>query len=79
MGDAEKTVRALFQMARNAQPCIVFIGLFLLFIYGRSVDEIDSILTERKNSDTDAGRRLKTEFLLQVDGAATCTGLQNPI
>jgi ATP-dependent 26S proteasome regulatory subunit len=29
VGDAEKTVRALFQIARNAQPSIIFIGISL--------------------------------------------------
>ena len=31
-------------------------------------DEVDSLLTERKESEHDAMRRLKTEFLIQFDG-----------
>uniref|UniRef100_A0A0R3RZX6 microtubule-severing ATPase n=1 Tax=Elaeophora elaphi TaxID=1147741 RepID=A0A0R3RZX6_9BILA len=56
VGDAEKIVRALFQIARNGQPTIIFI------------DEIDSILCERNEKETEVSRRMKTEFLIQMDG-----------
>jgi hypothetical protein len=40
----------------------LFIILFL--------DEVDSLLAERKESEHDAMRRLKTEFLVQFDGVS---------
>ncbi|KAI8912065.1 P-loop containing nucleoside triphosphate hydrolase protein [Powellomyces hirtus] len=59
VGEGEKLVRSLFQMARQLQPAVIFI------------DEIDSIMTERSESEHEASRRLKTEFLLQFDGLGT--------
>ena len=56
VGESEKLVRALFAIARLLQPSVVF------------VDEIDSMLGERSTDETDASRRLKTEFLVQLDG-----------
>lgn len=35
------------------------------------LDEVDSFLTKRSESDAEHSRRLKTEFLQLVDGAAT--------
>ena len=56
VGDGEKLVRALFSVALYLQPSIIFI------------DEIDSLLSERKENDHESSRRLKTEFLTQFDG-----------
>lgn len=62
LGESEKQMRALFSLARKLQPSVVFI------------DEIDSMLTSRTSGEHEAARRVKTEFLVQLDGAATSAG-----
>ncbi|KAF7669897.1 hypothetical protein LDENG_00115330 [Lucifuga dentata] len=59
VGEGEKMVRALFAIARCHQPAVIFI------------DEIDSLLSQRIDGEHDSSRRIKTEFLVQLDGAAT--------
>ena len=59
IGDGEKMVRCLFAIASVRQPAVVFI------------DEIDSLLSARTEGEQDACRRIKTEFLVQLDGAGT--------
>jgi len=56
IGEGEKLVRAMFAVARELQPAVIFI------------DEIDSLLCERKENEHEAVRRLKTEFLTAFDG-----------
>ena len=56
LGESEKTVKSLFKIAYKKVPSIIFI------------DEIDSILSKRSESENEATKRLKTEFLIQFDG-----------
>ena len=54
VGEGEKMVRALFAVARVHQPSVVFI------------DEIDSVLSARSDTEHESSRRIKTEFLIQL-------------
>ena len=62
LGESEKLVRTLFELAHEMQPSVVF------------VDEIESILSKRKEDENDAMKRLKTEFLIQFDGVGDGVG-----
>eukprot|EP00485_Elphidium_margaritaceum_P004859 CAMPEP_0202687752 /NCGR_PEP_ID=MMETSP1385-20130828/3383_1 /ASSEMBLY_ACC=CAM_ASM_000861 /TAXON_ID=933848 /ORGANISM="Elphidium margaritaceum" /LENGTH=693 /DNA_ID=CAMNT_0049342595 /DNA_START=53 /DNA_END=2134 /DNA_ORIENTATION=+ len=58
VGDAERIMRTLFDLAREKAPSIIFI------------DEIDSLLTARGGkNEAESSRRIKTEFMVQFGGS----------
>lgn len=62
VGDSERLMRHLFGLAAIYSPSIIFI------------DEIDSMLTARSSTENEAARRVKTEFLVQLDGVGSSQG-----
>jgi len=51
-----RLVKNLFQLARDTKPSIIFI------------DEIDLLAGTRNESESEVSRRIKTEFLVQMNG-----------
>ena len=56
MGESERLIKGLFDLARKSKPAVIFL------------DEIDSVMGARSDNENDATRRLKTEFLIQMQG-----------
>ena len=56
LGESERLVKQLFKLARENKPAIIFI------------DEIDSLCGSRSDGENETSRRIKTEFLVQMQG-----------
>ena len=61
VGESEKLVRQLFDLARARSPSVIF------------VDEIDALCGSRADGDSDSSRRVTTQFLTQMNGLAAGT------
>ncbi|OBA28193.1 AAA-domain-containing protein [Hanseniaspora valbyensis NRRL Y-1626] len=61
MGESEKLVKNLFQLARERKPSIIFI------------DEVDALTSARSDNESEASRRIKTELLVQMNGVGNDT------
>ncbi|CAH6722400.1 protein Sap1p [[Candida] jaroonii] len=61
LGESEKLVKAMFQLAKKLSPSIVFI------------DEIDSLLGSRSEGEIESIRRIKNEFLIQWSELSSST------
>ncbi|EDO35907.1 predicted protein [Nematostella vectensis] len=56
LGESERLVKQLFELARENKPSIIFI------------DEVDSLCGSRSENESESARRIKTEFLVQMQG-----------
>ena len=56
MGESERLIKQLFKMARERKPSIIF------------VDEIDSLCGARSEGENYSSRRVKTQFLIEMQG-----------
>jgi len=56
LGDSERLVKQLFEMAREKKNSVIF------------VDEVDSLCSSRNDQESESARRIKTEFLIQMNG-----------
>lgn len=61
VGESEKLVKNLFELARTHKPSIIFI------------DEVDSLCSTRSDNESEYNRRIKTEFLVQMQGVGNDT------
>ena len=58
-GESEKRIKALFDVARENKPSVIFI------------DEVDSIAGERGDGEQESTRRVKTQLLTEMQGVGS--------
>ena len=59
LGESEKLVKRLYELAKEKQPSIIFI------------DEVDSLTQSRSENENDAMRRVKTQLLSSMEGVSS--------
>lgn len=62
LGESEKLVKRLYEIAKEKQPSIIFI------------DEVDSLTQARGEGENDAMRRVKTQLLMSMEGLSSKKG-----
>ncbi len=62
LGESEKLVKKLYEIAKEKQPSIIFI------------DEVDSLTQSRGEGENDAMRRVKTQLLSSMEGLSSGKG-----
>lgn len=67
VGEGEKMVKELFKLASENKPSIIFI------------DEIDSILSKRSDTEHESSRRLKTEFFIRMQEVIEAEGDEHSV
>jgi len=60
-----RLVRNLFELARDNKPSIIFI------------DDVDSLCSSRSENESESARRIKTEFLVQMQGLISLFALHD--
>ncbi|KAJ9505934.1 hypothetical protein QJQ45_017013 [Haematococcus lacustris] len=59
LGESEKLVSQLFNLARENSPSIIFI------------DEVDSLCSSRGDNESEAARRIKTQLMVEMQGVGS--------
>ena len=62
-GESEQCIRVLIEVAQEMKPSVIFI------------DELDSIGLSRNETDSECGRRIKTEILIQMEALKENSGV----
>lgn len=62
LGESEKLVKRLYEIAKEKQPSIIFI------------DEVDSLTQARGEGENDSMRRVKTQLLTSMEGLSSSKG-----